>query len=113
MKKVKRYRLLKSYPGNTLEPGDVVSEASANRYYYSSPGKIFSVEEIENNPEYWQEIVEEEKPDKKEYSGFVQIVRFRGRTIANGYIFETEEQANNNNCELVQNIAVVPVKWYE
>lgn len=54
----KQYQLIKAYPGSLTVGAIVFKDAPEGYKFDGGPGnvKLFSKDEIENYPEYWQKI---------------------------------------------------------
>ena len=67
---MKKFKLIKEYPGSPSYPGIQVMEVNDRYEYRNITGGLiyFDKEEIEIYPEYWEEIKEEIKEVKKSFT---------------------------------------------
>lgn len=57
---MKKYKLIKEYPGCQLKVGDEVITHSATNNLYNNSCHSFDKEDVEDFPEFWQEVVEKD-----------------------------------------------------
>ena len=58
---MRKFKLVKSYPGSPELGTEVEKQAKTQTYYHIYNDKKFGVltEHVENQPEYWEEVVED------------------------------------------------------
>jgi len=60
---MKKYKLIKEYPSlcKTIKEGDIFTKKENGNCYYSKNLSHFVYDyEVENNPQYWEEVVEKD-----------------------------------------------------
>ena len=77
---MKKYKLIKKYPSlcNGIKEGDIFKKSNNNTYIGTDSNHFVHKREVENNPEFWQEVIE------KDY----EILSFK----RNGNFFSMEQQ---------------------
>jgi hypothetical protein len=82
---MKKYKLIKDFPENIIDIGTIVTKDTLGQYVTTNI-TIFSKEEIENYPEFWEEIIE------KDY----EILSFKN--ILTGMILKKDSQLKDTFC---------------
>jgi len=92
---MKKYKLIKWYPSlpsNVKEGDTFTKEKNGNTYYGKSLNTFVYNREVENNPGFWQEIVE------KDYEILSLITN--NKTVLNTPFFCIDDLLKNQNCNI-------------
>ncbi len=102
---MKQYKLIKEFPGS-IKAGEVVSKQRNSRYIHQDKNgdvRLFYRQEVEDYPEFWEEVKEKEYTILSFVSGVLQPTELyllegsKYRDPVNGSLYSLEEMLNGTS----------------